>query len=177
MLDRTKLAADILVDMHHEAEKTSGLKIGAPTKCFLCRASYLYDGWNGDNSGRFCSACCRDAYDHLGLRYSPPEVRYNLGVQQRMTPLSGGFRIACRSCGCEFNSKGLGYCSDECRSIGEARKEAKAAGHEPHKRRQCEASGCGRPIPRYTPAGKATAAKVRWCCPAHRKLVLAMENA
>ena len=60
MLDRTKLTAELLADMKAEAGNP-GLKIGSPTKCVLCRASYIYRGPYGDDSGRLCSPRCRDA--------------------------------------------------------------------------------------------------------------------
>jgi hypothetical protein len=175
MLDRAKLTADILVDMNLEDDKAAGLKIGAPTKCFLCRASYLYGGPDGDYSGRFCSLRCRDAYDHVGLRCRPPEAGYTLNDGHPITAVSGGFHTACRSCGSEFVSKGLAFCSDECRRIGETRQEAEAAGHEPRKGRTC--IDCTARIPRYGPSGRATKATVLRCPACQRKAARAAQAA
>jgi hypothetical protein len=149
-------------------DEVAGLKLGKATKCFLCHASYLYKVPDGDRSGRFCSSRCQDAYDHVGLRYRSPEVCYT-----DMVPVDGGFRISCRSCGTSFTSRGLAYCSPNCQRTAEAVRDAIAAGHDPRQPRQCEALGCGKSIPRYTATGKSTAAKVRWCCPGHRRVVLA----
>jgi len=175
MLDRAKLTADILVDMNLEDDKAAGLKIGAPTKCFLCRASFIYRIPHEDNSGRFCSPLCRNAYDHVGLRYRPPEAGYTLYDGHPITPVPGGFHIACRSCGVQFNSKGLAYCSDECRRIGETRKEAEAAGHDPRKGRTC--IDCNARIPRYGPSGRATKATVIRCPACQRKAARAAQAA
>ncbi len=123
MLDRTKLTAQLLADMKAEAENASGLKIGSPTKCVVCRASYVYRGPYGDDSGRLCSPRCRDAYDHAGLRYRPVEVRYTWADGTPMVQRGDGFVITCRQCGTEFTSKGLAFCSDQC--------ARKAKRHEP----------------------------------------------
>lgn len=176
MLDCAKLARDIKSDLLVvEAEDTQRLKVGSPTKCFLCRASYLYGGSVDDDSGRFCSDRCRDTYDHSGLRYQPPEARFTHADGRPMQPVSGAFRIACRSCGSQFNSKGLAYCSDDCRRLGEARQEAKAAGHEPRKGRTC--IDCGSRIPRYTSSGRATKNNVVRCPGCRRKTARAAQAA
>jgi hypothetical protein len=91
-----------------------------------------------------------------------------------MVDAADGFRIACRCCGEKFNSRGWPFCTKECarqfhdRAAGLA--AAAEVGHEVRKGRACEI--CGKRIPRYTKTGKATSAKVRWCGPAHRKIVL-----
>jgi predicted nucleic acid-binding Zn ribbon protein len=158
-----------------EAEDTRHFKVGSPTKCFLCRASYLYCGSVGDDSGRFCSDRCRDAYDFSGLRYRSPEARFTHADGHLMPPVAGGFRVACRSCGVQFNSNGLAFCSDDCRRLGEARQEAKAAGHEPRKGRTC--IDCGSRIPRYTSSGRATKANVVRCTGCQRKTARAAQTA
>ena len=123
MLDRTKLAAELLADMKAEAENASGLKIGSPTKCVLCRASYIYRGPCVGDSGRLCSPHCRNAYDHAGVRYRQFDVRYTSADGTPMIARSDGFAIACPQCGAEFMSKGLAFCSDQC--------ARKAKRHEP----------------------------------------------
>jgi hypothetical protein len=180
-LDRTALVDEIKAELLAQNEdliaqnegEVSGFKLGEPTKCLLCRARFVYRGPDDDNSGRFCSDRCRDAYDTIGLRYRPPDVRYTHGDGRAMTPVTGGFRITCRCCGTQFTSTGLAFCSKDCHRLHAAREEAQEAGHDLCEVRTCEAPGCGKHIPRYTPTGKATAAKVRWCTPWHRKLVLA----
>jgi hypothetical protein len=162
------LADEIRADLLAEAEEEqTALKPSSPTKCRLCRAGFLYRGPDGDNSGRFCSDRCRDAYDRVGLRYRPPEARYTHGDGRAMARVTGGFRIACRYCQVEFNSNGLAFCSDECRRLEETRKEAKAAGHSPRRGRKC--IDCGSRIARYTPTGKAAKATVVRCTACQRK--------
>jgi glyoxylase-like metal-dependent hydrolase (beta-lactamase superfamily II) len=41
--------------------------------CFACGRGYTYRGPNGDDSGRYCSARCRAAYDAGFPRYEPLE--------------------------------------------------------------------------------------------------------
>jgi hypothetical protein len=175
MLDRTALVDEIKAELLAQNEdliaqnegEVSGFKLGEPTKCPLCRARFVYCGPDDDNSGRFCSDRCRDAYDTIGLRYRPPDVRYTHGDGRAMTPVTGGFRIACRSCHVGFNSNGLAFCSDECRRLDETRKETTAAGHSPRQCRKC--IDCGGRIARYTPSGRATKATVVRCSPCQRK--------
>jgi hypothetical protein len=123
MLDRTKLAAELLAGMKAVAENPSGLNIGSPAKCVLCRTSYIYRGSYGGDSGRLCSSRCRDAYDHAGLRYRPVKVRYTWADGTPMLQRGDGFVITCRQCGTEFTSKGVAFCSDQC--------ARKAKQHEP----------------------------------------------
>jgi hypothetical protein len=46
------------------------------TNCFACGGSYIYKGPNGENSGRFCSEKCREAYDAGYRRPALPAVKY-----------------------------------------------------------------------------------------------------
>jgi hypothetical protein len=176
MLDRTKLAAEIREDLLAEKEAPAGtLKEGEPTKCFLCRASFIYRRATGDASGRFCSDRCRDAHD-AGARYKSTTIRYLDRLGKPMQATRNGFLINCKCCSRQFESLGYAYCSKECGRTSRDRKEAETVaaeiGHKPQASRICEAPGCGQRIPRYTSTGKATAAKVRWCSPSHRKIVL-----
>ena len=166
MLNPTTLAEEIKSDLLTEAEESTGLKFGSPTKCLLCRAGFVYRGLDGENSGRFCSDRCRELYDS-GLRYRPVSIRYGDANGQQMTPTDDGFRIACRSCGVQFVSKGLAFCSDDCRQLSAVRKEAKAAGYEPRQGRMC--MDCNGRIPRYTPSGRATKSTAVRCSACQRK--------
>jgi len=111
-----------------------------------------------------------------GLRWRSPPARYTDSNGQPMTPTSTGFAIACCGCGKRFDSKGLAFCSQDCARAKRDRDEASAiaveTGHQTRQPRICAAPGCGKRIPRYTASGRATAAKVRWCCQSHRKAVL-----
>jgi hypothetical protein len=174
MLDPTKLADKIKADLLTEAEDSTGLKLGSFTKCLLCRAGFVYRGPNGDNSGRFCSDRCRELYDS-GLRYRPVSIRYADGNGQPMRPTDDGFRIVCRSCGVQFESKGLVFCSDDCRQLSAVRKEAKAAGYEPRQGRMC--MDCNGRIPRYTPSGRATKSTAVRCSACQRKATRVVKGA
>jgi hypothetical protein len=63
-----------------------------------------------------------------------------------------GFVVACRSCGREFESKGLAYCTADCKRKSadrEANETVMAeAGIERSNKRKCEC-GCGREIPKW----------------------------
>jgi hypothetical protein len=166
MLDPTKFADKIKADLLTEVEESTGLKFGSPTKCLLCRAGFIYRGLNGGNSGRFCADRCPELYDS-GLRYRPISMRYTDASGRPMTPTDDGFRIACRTCGVQFESKGLAFCSNNCRQLNEVRKEAKAAGYEPRQGRKC--IDCNGRIPRYAPSGRATKATAVRCSACQRK--------
>jgi hypothetical protein len=68
-----------------------------PRVPFLCGRSFTYRGPSGDDSGRFCSAVCRDAYDS-GLReLINPEAR-----ERRLVFIPGG---GCRYPDCNCPSR------------------------------------------------------------------------
>jgi hypothetical protein len=97
------LAAEILRDMLAEAsERPSELAVGCPAKCFLCHAGFIYRGAVEDNSGRFCSSRCRNAYALHGLRYQPARLRYRDGAGRLMAATATGFTIICLGCAKPF---------------------------------------------------------------------------
>ena len=76
----------------------------------------------GDDSTRFCSARCREAYD---AGFPPHDPRYHTKGNQRWYALPlgrEGFKIDCAGCGKRFDSLGLRCCSIECeRGLGQKR--------------------------------------------------------
>jgi hypothetical protein len=170
MLNRDALAADILADLTAErVERDVDIRLGEPTKCFVCRAGMIYRGPQGDDaSGRFCGPSCRTSYDR-GLRYRPTSIRYPWPATK------SGFIIACPGCSQDFDSKGLAFCSPDCQRKAKDRQEAEAvaaeAGHEVRNPRLCD--GCGTRIPRYTASGRATKKSVTKCAKCTRRVVRA----
>ena len=174
MFDRGALADEIKAGLIAEERPDVGLKLGSPTKCFLCQTSYVYQGTAGDDSGRFCSARCRNAYDTVGLRYRPVSVRYVDATGRAMAATRSGLVINCKGCRQEFVSLGIVFCSAECSRIYRDRQEAEViareVGHEPRVHRACV--DCGVRIPRYTASGCATRATVIRCRKCQRKAML-----
>jgi hypothetical protein len=86
----------------------------APTpECVACGWSYTPKA-EGDDSTRFCSARCREAYD---AGFPPHDPRYHTKGNQRWYALPlgrEGFKIDCAGCGKRFDSLGLRCCSIEC---------------------------------------------------------------
>src|SRR5262245_66256193 len=87
--------------------------------CFLCGRSFVYRKAEGDDSGRFCSQQCREAYDNghnPQPEFDPIKVtawRVIAGPdpgympKARMREGRHGFFIDCAQCRREFESKGL----------------------------------------------------------------------
>ena len=77
-------------------------------ECFACGRPYTYREPDGDDSSRFCSSRCREAYDAGFPRYERPDVDrwYSLPKGRH------GFLIKIRAhCRNRFDSKGLRCCS------------------------------------------------------------------
>jgi hypothetical protein len=111
-------------------------------ECFACGRSFLPRLSDGEDTGRFCSRRCREAYDaglppydpdqlkKLASRINPGGLRVVAGPPglNGYDPLQGsqqlsrgikrrggaGFVIACLGCGREFDSTGLRCCSLAC---------------------------------------------------------------
>jgi hypothetical protein len=104
---------------------------GDPIACLSCGRSFLYRGPDGDSSGRFCCARCREWYDAGGM--PQPPIASSVQALNRF-PVSPriirqgprGAIVTCRSCGREFDSLGLATCSD-CRERKPPTKAAQAA--------------------------------------------------
>src|SRR5262249_21903893 len=85
-------------------------------QCHACGRSYVYQATprNSDDSGRFCSARCRDTYDAGLPAYDPiygtksDPRNYSLPMGRR------GFLIDCANCGKRFDSVGLRCCTPKC---------------------------------------------------------------
>jgi hypothetical protein len=65
--DVATLAAALKADILCQSTSTPSSSV----ECFLCGRSYTYKALSGDDSGRFCSDKCREAYD-AGYRRPEP---------------------------------------------------------------------------------------------------------
>lgn len=135
--------------------------------CFLCGRSYSLQAPTGDNSTRFCSDKCREAYDAGAMPvaelnpYAVDQGRIIAGPPPGRMPKAmrmgrHGFYIACLHCKREFESKGLRCCSTECERGLKDRAETLAViaevGGSLTEKRKC--SVCGEPVPKYVGTGK-----------------------
>ena len=84
----------------------------APTpECFACSRACTPKPPTGDDSTRFCSDRCREAYD---AGCPPHDPRYHTKGNQlwyRLPLGREGFLIDCAGCGKRFDSSGLRCCS------------------------------------------------------------------
>ena len=128
-------------------------------ECFACGRPYTYRGPNGDDSGRFCSARCREAYDAGFPQYAPPKIAYSLPRGRH------GFLIGCAHCRKQFDSKGLRCCSVECERAYRNKQELDAElANDPFRvvKRKCAA--CGGDIPNWR-NGKRVSKATKFCSP------------
>jgi hypothetical protein len=148
-----RLAAALLRD--REARPSA---VNSTVNCFLCGRSYTYRTPTGDDSGRFCSARCRENYDAGARAQSSSPQLYSL------RPGRAGFFINCAGCQREFESLGLRCCSPECERNARERTDNLAAlaevGMDAPTKRVCEE--CGGPIPRWR-NGRAVPKTARFC--------------
>jgi hypothetical protein len=150
--------------------------------CFLCDRSYSPQPPTGDDSTRFCSAMCREAYDAGAMPardidpFAVPADQWRVvagpppGFMPRVAMRQGrhGCFIDCLQCKREFESKGLRCCSIECERAYRQRRESVAAlaeiGEALPEKRKCEC--CGGPIPNWIGTGvkrKRTPKSRRYC--------------
>jgi predicted nucleic acid-binding Zn ribbon protein len=133
-----------------------------------------YRGPAGDNSGRFCSANCRELYDAGGFSAHDPTYHHKKDNPRwyRLPLGKRGFLIECAGCSKAFDSKGQWCCSPECerayRDRGAIEKLKAEAGVEFQSKlgvkRKCERDGCGRDIPRWR-NGRLVSKATRFCSP------------
>jgi hypothetical protein len=165
MFSTKKLAAAIEQDLLAKRPKSE------PTpECFACGCGYMPKPPMGDDSTRFCSVRCREAYD-AGFPAHDPTYASKKNPRWYSLPLGRhGFLIDCAGCGKQFDSKGLRYCSPACKRALADRQEIRElkaeAGVEFESRlgpkRKCE--GCGGDIPRWR-NGRKVSGKTRFCSP------------
>lgn len=170
-----RLAERLLGDRAKAAAKPAP-RVGG---CFLCGRSYSLQPSTGDDSTRFCSAKCRDAYDVGAM----PAIDLNPFNVEQWRVIAGpppgpmpkamrmgkhGFYIDCLHCTREFESKGLRCCSVECERGLKGRAEAVAVmaevGDAPTEKRKCES--CGGSIPNWIGEGvkrRRTPKSRRYC--------------
>jgi hypothetical protein len=153
-MKKENLARAILADRNRPQTVTSVMG------CFACGRSYAPKPPSGDDSTRFCSDTCRNAYDNGFPAYEP----LNIDKFYSLPKGPQGFYINCLGCDRRFDSKGLRCCSPECERKYREREQARAVMAEidmdaPVKR-QCE--GCGSPIPKWRKGRKVSSA-TRFC--------------
>jgi ribosomal protein L24E len=170
-----RLAERLLEDRARHASRPVA-KIGG---CFLCGRSYSPQLSSGDDSTRFCSAKCREAYDAGAM----PAAELNPFTVDHWRVIAGqspgympkpmrmrrhGFYIACLQCRREFESTGLRCCSTECERAYNGRAAAAATmaevGDVLTEKRKCEC--CGGPIPNWIGKGvkrRRTPKSRRYC--------------
>lgn len=169
-----RLAAQLLRD--REERKSKPVDTG-DTPCFKCGKLFQYRGPRGDNSGRFCTDQCRVEYDYPdAFSLDPFKVtkwKTVAGgdpgslVTTPMTKVSGGgWRVACRGCGRQFESFGLAYCKPGCRQASHERAESAAlmadVGMDAPSKRPCQAPGCTGTIPKWR-KGRKVSKRAKYC--------------
>jgi hypothetical protein len=126
--------------------------------CFACGRSFI----RGDR--RFCGSNCRRAFDAGFPPFQGFEAPYDLPLGKN------GFRIDCKGCGKNFDSKGLRCCSEDCerefRRKQELERELKTAPFRVAKRKCIE---CGRPIKRWQNGRRVSNAQKFCATPCQQK--------
>jgi predicted nucleic acid-binding Zn ribbon protein len=137
-------------------------------KCFLCERDYLYVDTSGDDSGRFCSARCREAYDAGFPRGSDnpglhPELMPNLYGHEGWRVVAGPPGV---SIGSLYYDELMAWCERKWQRL------AKRRVIEPlQPKRKC--ASCGSDIPNWRGTGKArrrVREDVKFCCEKCRKI-------
>src|SRR5262245_34529530 len=157
----TTLAAALKADLLRQSTSTPSSSV----ECFLCGRSYTYKEPTGDDSGRFCSDKCREAYDAGCRRPEPVDPFKPIGWRVvaegdprylPSTPMrrgQEGWFITCPGCHREFESRGLRCCSIECeRRLCEHDENIALmaeVGMEPKVKPKCSVPGCDNPIPKW----------------------------
>jgi hypothetical protein len=133
-------------------------------ECFACGRTYVPKPPSGDDSTRFCSVRCREAFD---AGFPPLDPAYHLKTNQRWYSLPlgrHGFLIECAGCSKTFDSRGLRCCSTECERTYRQRQQNQAdlaeIGMEIATKRKCEA--CGGNIPNWR-NGRRVSKATRFC--------------
>jgi hypothetical protein len=159
-----KLAAALKADILRTDRPTAPTNI---TNCFACGGSYIYKGPNGENSGRFCSEKCREAYDDYGLPPYDPYYASRTSPRWYSLPIGPkGFFINCAGCGNRFDSNGLRCCSIECERRSRERQEnaelMAEVGMLVKAKRKCARPGCSNPVPKWR-NGRRVSKRARFC--------------
>ena len=161
-----KIAEDLLRDRSRTVDRL----------CFVCGRHFQPIAPSGDdNTARFCSRRCQDAYDDCAQRYADlpaahpafdrswhiiagPDPGY---LPQPMRSGRHGFLTICAGCGREFDSCGLRFCSTDCERQHRRRNETatlmQSVGMELPSKRKCAYAGCGGDIPNWRGEGNARA--------------------
>lgn len=170
----SKLAVALL---EGNARKPRLAPSGSRETCHACGKSFEYCNPRGDNSGRFCSDRCLAEYEIPGaFTFNPFGVtrgRVVAGgdpgylVTTPMTAAATGFRVACRGCGKQFESRGWAFCRHACKRRHYDRQGAEAAVAEIgmeliRPKRPCQAPGCNHRIPVWR-KGRLVSEATRFC--------------
>ena len=146
-----KLAALIEEDRQKHAARP---KYEAP-KCFSCGREFTHKGPQGDDSGRFCSSQCREAFDAGNRASEPPAVMVE---RVNRVPLRA-WKITAGPPGIEVGSKYYADILD--RGLKRPKRIGKLSNDELIRpRRLCER--CGNPLPVWL-KGKKVPATRKYC--------------
>ena len=186
--------ATLAAAIERDLLRTEPDRTAAP-KCFACGRSFLPRPSDGDDdTWRFCSPRCREAYD-AGLppydldQFKKPASRFDPGGLRVVAgppglssydPLEGsqqlsrgirrrgssGFVIACLGCGREFDSTGLRCCSLACERRCRDRSENEQLMSQVDMERPAKrkCEWCSANIPRWR-NGRQVSKAVRFCSP------------
>ena len=129
--------------------------------CFSCGRSFIYFAPIGHDSGRFCSARCREWFDAGNPAHRPLDTSklFNLPIGPH------GFLISCAGCNNRFDSKGLRCCSPDCeRRLGRKRELDAVLKEDPFRAVKRKCAGCGGDIPNWR-NGRRVSSSTRFCKP------------
>jgi hypothetical protein len=173
-------AATLAIAIQRDLLRTEPAKTETST-CFACGRPFSpRPGIGDDNTHRFRSPRCREAFDN---GFPPYESRPKLtnepwrvvagppdadpGYLAPILPKgTHGFFVQCAGCGKTFDSTGLRCCSTGCERRHRERSEnaevMAKVGIEPPVKPKCEAPGCGRDIPNWR-NGRRVSKATRFC--------------
>ena len=192
--DAAMSTATLAAAIERDLLRTESARTNAP-ECFACGRSFLPRPRDGDDdTWRFCSPRCREAYDAGLPPYDPDQLRklvskfspgglhvvagppglssYDplLGSQQLSRGIkrrgSAGWIVECLNCGAEFDSAGLRCCSVECERRYRDRSENEQLMAEAGMERPIKrkCEQCGGVIPNWR-SGRQVKKTTRFCSP------------
>jgi hypothetical protein len=185
--------ANLAAAIERDLLRSEPTRTDAP-ECFACGRSFLPRPSDGEDTWRFCSPRCREAYDaglppydpdhskKLASSFNPGGLRVVAGPRglSSYDPLQGsqqlsrgikrrgatGFVIACVGCGREFDSTGLRCCSLACgrRCRDRSQNEQLMSEVDMERPTKRKCERCGGNIPRWR-NGRQVSKAVRFCSP------------
>jgi len=135
-------------------------------KCFCCGREFIPKPSTGDdNTHRFCSTRCREAFDDGMPPFDPLYASKNNPRWYSLPMGRRGFLITCRGCSRVFDSTGLRCCSVECERKSRRKEQIEAELKDnPFRaiKRKCEQ--CDNDIPNWR-NGRRVSKATRFCSP------------